>query len=117
MHGPTRQLVANRVDGVAKGFTRVLEINGVGYRAEPRNPPSSLTHRLASDRVQLPQGVTAKVERQVIITLGPDRGHPRRGRGCHPGTAGRAGALQGEGRRAGGDDPDGRRASRPPERR
>jgi len=75
MHGLTRQLVANMVDGVAKGFTRVLEINGVGYRAEPRGNLLYLTlgysHPIA---YQLPQGVTAKVERQVIITLeGPDR--------------------------------------------
>jgi large subunit ribosomal protein L6 len=75
MHGLTRQLVANMVDGVAKGFTRVLEINGVGYRAEPRGNILFLTlgysHPIA---YQLPQGVTAKVERQVVITLeGPDR--------------------------------------------
>jgi large subunit ribosomal protein L6 len=75
MHGLARQLVANMVDGVAKGFTRVLEINGVGYRAEPRGNILFLTlgysHPIA---FQLPQGVTVKVERQVIVTLeGPDR--------------------------------------------
>jgi large subunit ribosomal protein L6 len=75
MHGLTRQLVANMIDGVAKGFTRVLEINGVGYRAEPRGDLLFLTlgysHPIA---YQLPQGVTAKVERQVVITLeGADR--------------------------------------------
>ncbi len=75
MHGLARQLVANMIDGVAKGFTRVLEINGVGYRAEPRGNILFLTlgysHPIA---YQLPAGVTAKVERQVIVTLeGPDR--------------------------------------------
>jgi len=75
MHGLTRQLVANMVDGVAKGFTRILEINGVGYRAEPRGKILFLTlgysHPIA---YQLPEGVTAKVDRQVVITLeGPDR--------------------------------------------
>jgi large subunit ribosomal protein L6 len=75
MHGLTRQLVSNMVDGAAKGFTRVLEINGVGYRAEPRGNILFLTlgysHPIA---YQLPAGVTAKVERQVIVTLeGPDR--------------------------------------------
>ena len=75
MHGLTRQLVANMVDGVAKGFTRVLEINGVGYRAEARKNTLFLTlgysHPIA---FQLPEGVTAKVERQVVITLeGADR--------------------------------------------
>ena len=33
LHGLTRALVANMVTGVAEGFTKTLEINGVGYRA------------------------------------------------------------------------------------
>jgi large subunit ribosomal protein L6 len=33
LHGLTRTLVANMVEGVAKGFTKQLEIQGVGYRA------------------------------------------------------------------------------------
>ena len=33
LHGLTRTLIANMVEGVTKGFTRELEINGVGYRA------------------------------------------------------------------------------------
>ena len=34
LHGLVRKLVANMAEGVGKGFTRQLEINGVGYRAE-----------------------------------------------------------------------------------
>jgi large subunit ribosomal protein L6 len=75
VHGLTRVLIDNMVQGVGKGFTRVLEINGVGYRAEARGNVLFLTlgysHPIA---FQLPAGVTAKVERQVIVTLeGPDR--------------------------------------------
>ena len=75
IHGLTRKLVANMVEGVSKGFTRVLEINGVGYRAEARGTTLHLTlgysHPIA---FQLPPGVTAKVDRQVVVTLeGPDR--------------------------------------------
>jgi large subunit ribosomal protein L6 len=75
IHGLTRKLVANMVDGVSKGFTRVLEINGVGYRAEARGPVLHLTlgysHPIA---FQLPPGITAKVDRQVVVTLeGADR--------------------------------------------
>jgi large subunit ribosomal protein L6 len=75
MHGLARMLVANMVNGVAKGFTRVLEINGVGYRAEARGSTLFLTlgysHPIA---FQLPPGISAKVERQVVITLeGADR--------------------------------------------
>ncbi len=70
MHGMTRKLVANMVEGVGKGFSAVLEINGVGYRAEVRGTILFLTlgysHPIA---YQLPKGVTAKVERQVIVTL------------------------------------------------
>jgi large subunit ribosomal protein L6 len=75
IHGLTRKLVANMVEGVSKGFTRVLEINGVGYRAEARGSVLQLTlgysHPIA---FQLPPGISAKVDRQVIITLeGADR--------------------------------------------
>jgi len=70
IHGLTRKLVSNMVEGVSKGFTRVLEINGVGYRAEARGTMLHLTlgysHPIA---FQLPAGVTAKVEKQVSITL------------------------------------------------
>ena len=34
LHGLTRTLVANMVTGVTKGYEQVLEINGVGYRAQ-----------------------------------------------------------------------------------
>jgi large subunit ribosomal protein L6 len=75
IHGLTRKLVANMVEGVSKGFTRVLEINGVGYRAEARGSTLFLTlgysHPIA---FQLPPGVTAKVDRQVVVTIeGADR--------------------------------------------
>jgi large subunit ribosomal protein L6 len=75
VHGLTRKLVANMVEGASKGFTRVLEINGVGYRAEARGSILHLTlgysHPIA---YQLPAGISAKVERQVVITLeGADR--------------------------------------------
>jgi large subunit ribosomal protein L6 len=36
LHGLTRTLVANMVEGVTKGFTKALEIQGVGYKAEPK---------------------------------------------------------------------------------
>jgi large subunit ribosomal protein L6 len=36
LHGLSRTLVANMVDGVTKGFQKILEITGVGYKAEPK---------------------------------------------------------------------------------
>jgi large subunit ribosomal protein L6 len=75
VHGLTRKLVANMVQGAGAGFTKVLEITGVGYRAEARGQVLYLTlgysHPIA---YQLPPGITAKVERQVVVTLeGGDR--------------------------------------------
>lgn len=75
IHGLTRVLVDNMVQGVGKGFTRVLEINGVGYRAEARGNVLFLTlgysHPIA---FHLPPGITAKVDRQVVVTFeGADR--------------------------------------------
>ena len=75
IHGLTRRLVANMVQGVSKGFTRTLEINGVGYRAEVRGNVVQLSlgysHPIA---YQLPPGITAKIDKQVVVTLeGADR--------------------------------------------
>ncbi len=70
LHGLTRKLVANMVEGVSKGFTRVLEINGVGYRADAKGSNINLSLGYSHPIVyQLPPGVTAKVDRQVVITL------------------------------------------------
>jgi len=70
LHGLTRKLIANMTQGVSQGFTRVLDINGVGYRAEVRGQEIHMTLGYSHPVVfPLPAGVTAAVERQVIITL------------------------------------------------
>jgi len=70
LHGLTRKLIANMAQGVSQGFTRVLEINGVGYRAEVKGKEIHMTLGYSHPVVfPLPDGVTATVERQVIITL------------------------------------------------
>lgn len=75
LHGLTRKLIANMAEGVSKGFTRQLEINGVGYRAEVKGDAIQMTLGYSHPIIyQLPPGITAKVERQVLITLeGVDR--------------------------------------------
>ena len=75
LHGLTRKLIANSVTGVSTGFTRVLEIAGVGYRAEVRGTSIFFTLGFSHPILfQLPKGVSAKVDRQVVITLeGADR--------------------------------------------
>jgi large subunit ribosomal protein L6 len=70
LHGLTRKLLANSVTGVSTGFTRTLEIVGVGYRAEARGNALHLSLGYSHPIVyQLPPGVTAKVDRQVVIAL------------------------------------------------
>ena len=70
LHGLTRKLIANMAQGVSHGFSRVLEINGVGYRAEVKGQEIHMTLGYSHPVVfPLPQGVTAAVERQVIVTL------------------------------------------------
>ena len=75
LHGLTRKLIANMAQGVSQGFSRVLEINGVGYRAEVRGQEIHMTLGYSHPVVfALPAGVSASVERQIIITLsGADR--------------------------------------------
>jgi large subunit ribosomal protein L6 len=51
LHGLTRSLLANMIQGVSKGFDRVLELNGVGYRAQK-----------AGDKLLLQVGYTNTVE-------------------------------------------------------
>jgi large subunit ribosomal protein L6 len=70
LHGLTRKLLANMAQGVSQGFTRILDINGVGYRAEVKGQEIHMTLGYSHPVIfQLPPGVSASVERQVIITL------------------------------------------------
>jgi large subunit ribosomal protein L6 len=75
LHGLVRKRLANMVTGVSAGFTRVLEINGVGYRAEAKGKILQLALGYSHGiEFPLPEGVTAKVERQTVVTLeGADR--------------------------------------------
>jgi large subunit ribosomal protein L6 len=75
IHGLTRKLVANMVTGVSAGFRRVLEISGVGYRAEVKGRELHLALGYSHPVVfALPEGVQAKVDKQTVITIeGADR--------------------------------------------
>lgn len=71
MHGLARQLVANMVEGVSKGFQKSLEIVGVGYRAELRGK-NQLYFTLGYSHpiiFQLPPGINAAVDRQTVVTI------------------------------------------------
>jgi len=69
LHGLTRSLLANMVTGVSKGFERVLEISGVGYRAQVQGTKIVFTLGFSHPvEYQLPEGVTAAVD-QKMTTL------------------------------------------------
>lgn len=73
-HGLVRALVANMLKGVTDGFTRELEINGVGYKAEVKG--SSITLSLGYSHpieYKLPEGVTAKVDKNMLILSSIDK--------------------------------------------
>jgi large subunit ribosomal protein L6 len=70
LHGLSRKLIANMVEGASRGFSRVLEINGVGYRAEVKGAELHLTLGYSHPVLfPLPPGITATVERQTLVTL------------------------------------------------
>ena len=70
LHGLVRRLISNSVIGVSTGFTRTLEIIGVGYRAEARGQALNLSLGFSHPILfQLPPGVAAKVDKQTVITL------------------------------------------------
>jgi large subunit ribosomal protein L6 len=73
--GLVRRMVSNALTGVSTGFTRKLEITGVGYRADAKGSDVTLTLGYSHPIVyQLPPGVKASVEKQVSITItGADR--------------------------------------------
>ncbi len=69
-HGLMRTLVSNMVDGVSKGFEKKLEIVGIGYRSELHG--NKLVFYLGYSHpinFQLPQGISAEVEKQTLVTI------------------------------------------------
>jgi len=67
LHGLTRTLVANMVDGVTKGFTKALEIQGVGYKAEPKPFGVQLVVGFSHPvPYHAPQGIKISVDNNVI---------------------------------------------------
>ena len=75
LHGLVRTLIAGMIDGVTKGYSRTLEIQGVGYRAQLQGKILTLqlgfSHPVA---VQPPKGIDVKVEgTNRIVISGADK--------------------------------------------
>jgi len=75
LHGLTRTLIANMVEGVANGFTKQLDINGVGYRAAMQGNKLALTlgysHPVEMEAIE---GITIEVPQpNMILVKGADK--------------------------------------------
>ena len=70
LHGLTRTLVQNMVDGVFKGFTKILEIQGVGYKAEAKpygvNLIVGYSHPV---KYEAPKGIKISVENNTVVKV------------------------------------------------
>ena len=75
LHGLTRALVANMVTGVHEGFTKTLEINGVGYRAAKQGNKLALTLGFSHPvEMEAPAGITIEVPApNKIVVSGADK--------------------------------------------
>lgn len=71
LHGLTRTLISNMVEGVTTGFTKTLRIEGIGYRAEVANNKLNMqlgfTHVVS---IEVPTGLSVNIEKQTIIKIG-----------------------------------------------
>lgn len=75
LHGLTRTLIANMVEGVEKGYSKELEVNGVGYRAAKQGKDLVLnigySHQVIMSE---PEGITIDVPTpNKIVISGPDK--------------------------------------------
>ncbi|HTL39248.1 MAG TPA: 50S ribosomal protein L6 [Methylomirabilota bacterium] len=72
--GLFRSLIQNMVMGVTVGFTKILEINGVGYKAAITGKKLTLnlgySHPIEMD---IPAGLEAKIEKNILTITGADR--------------------------------------------
>ena len=70
LHGLTRTLVQNMVDGVSKGFSKTLEIQGVGYKAETKpygvNLIVGYSHPV---KYEAPKGIKISVDNNTVVKI------------------------------------------------
>jgi large subunit ribosomal protein L6 len=75
LHGLTRALLKNMIEGVTAGYAKTLEIQGVGYKAEVRPPGIRLTVGFSHPvDFKAPAGIKLSVDNNVIVKVeGPDK--------------------------------------------
>jgi large subunit ribosomal protein L6 len=70
LQGLTRTLVANMVEGVTNGFRKVLEIQGVGYKAEPKGAEIQLLVGFSHPvRYKPPAGIKIAIENNTVLKI------------------------------------------------
>jgi large subunit ribosomal protein L6 len=70
LHGLTRALAANAIHGVSSGFTREMDIVGIGYRADVKGKVATFTLGYShSIEFLLPDGVDMKIDKQTHLVL------------------------------------------------
>jgi len=73
-HGLMRSLLANMVIGVSDGFSKSLEVNGVGYRAEVSGKTLNMSLGFAHQvNCPIPEGIAIQVEKNKITVQGIDK--------------------------------------------
>lgn len=74
LHGLTRSLLSNAVEGVVKGFEKQLEIVGVGFRATLEENDLNLKIGLSHEvKVAAPEGIVFEVKKNIISIKGADK--------------------------------------------
>ncbi|SEG17640.1 large subunit ribosomal protein L6 [Eubacterium ruminantium] len=74
LHGLTRTLINNMVVGVTEGYTKTLEVNGVGYRAQKQGKKLVLSLGYSHPvEIEDPEGLTTTVEDNKIKVSGIDK--------------------------------------------
>jgi large subunit ribosomal protein L6 len=70
MWGMSRNIIRNMVEGVSKGYTRRLEINGVGYRAAAEKNMLTLALGYSHEiKYSVPAGVEIKCEKPTLVVI------------------------------------------------
>ena len=74
LHGLTRTLIANMIEGVSNGFKKELEINGIGYRAEVKG--NALVMKIGFSHeviMEQPEGIAVEVNGNKVTVSGADK--------------------------------------------
>jgi large subunit ribosomal protein L6 len=74
LHGLNRTLVANMIEGTSKGYSKLLDIEGVGFKAEKRGAKLNLSLGFSAQvEYDIPQGVNISVEGNAVSISGIDK--------------------------------------------